>query len=125
MSDPLNRSPIASPAYVREFGLVDRVADLLRYGVATGRLEEEEADLVLRDTVRRAGRAPVGCPYCGGGPMLPIGRSGGEAGECFECGRIHQAEVVPLDRENQRLRSKSVTEWSNEASDVSREAEAR
>jgi hypothetical protein len=54
MSDRINRSPIASASYTSDFALEDRVRDLLGFALATGRLTEDEIDMVATSLTAEA-----------------------------------------------------------------------
>jgi hypothetical protein len=54
MSDRINQSPIASPAYTTDFSLQERLQDLLSYAEVTGRLTEDEVDLVAHSVTDEA-----------------------------------------------------------------------
>lgn len=54
MSDQINRSPIAPPSYTTDFSLQERLQDLLSYAEVTGRLTEDEVDLVAQSATDEA-----------------------------------------------------------------------
>ena len=54
MSDRINQSPIASPSYTTDFSLQERLQDLLSYAEVTGRLTEDEVDLVAHSVTDEA-----------------------------------------------------------------------
>ena len=56
MSDRINQSPIASPSYTTDFSLQERLQDLLSYAEVTGRLTEDEVDLVAHSATDEARR---------------------------------------------------------------------
>ena len=54
MSDRINQSQIASPSYTTDFSLQERLQDLLSYAEVTGRLTEDEVDLVAHSVTDEA-----------------------------------------------------------------------
>src|SRR5215468_7691048 len=54
MSDRINQSPIASPSYTTDFSLQERLQDLLSYAEVTGRLTEDEVELVAHSVTDEA-----------------------------------------------------------------------
>ena len=54
MSDRINQSPIASPSYTADFSLQERLQELLSYVEVTGRLTEDEVDLVAHSVTAEA-----------------------------------------------------------------------
>src|SRR5262249_21006908 len=54
MSDRINQSPIAPPSYTTDFSLQERLQDLLSYAEVTGRLTEDEVDLVAHSVTDEA-----------------------------------------------------------------------
>ena len=54
MSDRINQSPIAPPSYTTDFSLQERLQDLLSYAEVTGRLTENEVDLVAQSVTDEA-----------------------------------------------------------------------
>jgi len=54
MRDQINRSPIAPPSYTTDFSLQERLQDLLSYAEVTGRLTEDEVELVAHSVTDEA-----------------------------------------------------------------------
>ena len=54
MTDGINHSPIAPPSYTTDFSLQERLRDLLSYAEVTGRLTEDEVDLVAHSVTDEA-----------------------------------------------------------------------
>ena len=54
MTDGINQSPIAPPSYTTDFSLQERLRDLLSYAEVTGRLTEDEVDLVAHSVTDEA-----------------------------------------------------------------------
>jgi hypothetical protein len=62
--DRVNQSPIAPPSFVVEFPLADRLKNLLAFAVVTGRLTDQEADLIQAAVTRTRERDDLGAEAC-------------------------------------------------------------
>ena len=54
MTDRIDQSPIAPSSYTTDFSLQERLQDLLSYAEVTGRLTEDEVDLVAHSVTDEA-----------------------------------------------------------------------